>query len=158
MRWHNSMISLTRDAWLAFEKTEEILSAQHEQFGLLTGRRVRGAALAVKHGDLAEEITGPKEIQGQPAAVGGPGLDPDLAAADPKQSVAGVALLKQHLADTEVLGVASAEIRCNSSGPRSANIGFIFRITANSACLLIAIPSPTPALESPAARPAQSVS
>ena len=33
------------------------------------------------------------------------------------------------------------EIRCSSSAPRSANIGFIFRITANSACLLIAIPS-----------------
>ena len=33
------------------------------------------------------------------------------------------------------------DIRCNSSAPRSANIGFIFKITANSACLLIAMPS-----------------
>ena len=33
------------------------------------------------------------------------------------------------------------DIRCSSSAPRSANIGFIFRITANSACLLIAMPS-----------------
>ena len=31
--------------------------------------------------------------------------------------------------------------RCNSSAPRSANIGFIFRMTANSACLLIVLPS-----------------
>src|SRR6266850_6432337 len=35
----------------------------------------------------------------------------------------------------------SPEIRCSSSAPRSANIGFIFKMTANSACLLIAIPS-----------------
>src|ERR1700688_2445395 len=33
------------------------------------------------------------------------------------------------------------EIRASSSGPRSANIGFIFRMTANSAALLIAMPS-----------------
>src|SRR6478609_8240037 len=33
------------------------------------------------------------------------------------------------------------EIRCSSSAPRSVNIGFIFKMTANSACLLIAIPS-----------------
>ena len=32
-------------------------------------------------------------------------------------------------------------MRCNSSAPRSANIGFIFRMTANSACLLIVMPS-----------------
>ena len=34
------------------------------------------------------------------------GLDPDLAAAHPEQRVAGIALLEQHLADGQMLGVA----------------------------------------------------
>ena len=33
------------------------------------------------------------------------------------------------------------DIRASSSAPRSANIGFIFKMTANSAALLIAMPS-----------------
>ena len=87
---------------------EKILAPQHEQFGRLAGGRVRGAALAVEHRDLAEQIARAHEIQGQPAAVGGAGLDPDLAAADPEQGVAGIALLEQHLAGAEMLGVAKA--------------------------------------------------
>ncbi len=69
---------------------------------------VRGAALAVEHRDLAEQVARAHEIQRQPAAVGGAGLDPDLAAADPEQGIAGVALLEQHLAGREMLGVAEA--------------------------------------------------
>ncbi len=63
---------------------------------------------AVEHRDLAEQVARPHEIQGQAAAVRGPGLDPDLAAADPEQGIAGIALLEQYLAGPEVLGVAKA--------------------------------------------------
>ena len=42
------------------------------------------------------------------AAVRGPGLDADLAAADPEQGVARIALLEQRLTGREVLGVAKA--------------------------------------------------
>ena len=89
-------------------KAEEILAPQHEQFRRLAGGGVRGAALAVEHGDLAEQIAGAHEIQRQAAAVGGAGLDPDLAAAHPIQRIAGIALLEQHFADAELLGVAKA--------------------------------------------------
>ena len=42
---------------------------------------------------------------------------------------------------SQMLGVAEiGRAAVSSSVPRSANIGFIFRMTANSACLLIAIP------------------
>ena len=108
MRWHNSWISLTATRGSRSRMGEEILAPQHEQFGRLARRRVRGAALAVEHRDLAEQIARAHEIQGQPAAVGGAGLDPDLAAAHPEQGIAGVALLKQHLAEREMLGVAKA--------------------------------------------------
>ena len=63
---------------------------------------------AVEHGDLAEQIAGAHEIQRQAAAVGGAGLDPDLAASDAIQRVAGIALLEQHFAEAELLGVAKA--------------------------------------------------
>ena len=85
---------------------QKILAPQHEQFGRLARGGIGGAALAVEHRDLAEQIARPQKIQGQPAAVGGAGFDPDLAAADPEQGVAGVALLEQHLADPELLGMA----------------------------------------------------
>src|SRR3984957_3321388 len=87
---------------------EKIFAAQHEQFGRLARGGIGGAALAVEHGDLAEQIAGPEKIQGQAAAVGSPGFDADLAAADPKQGVAAVALLEQHLANAKLLGVAKA--------------------------------------------------
>ena len=118
MRWHNSSISLTATLRLALEEAEKILPPQHEQFGRLAGGGVRGAALAVEHGDLAEQIAGPHEIQRQPAAVGGAGLDPDLAAADAEQRVAGIALLEQHLADAEMLGVAEARYPLQFVGAR----------------------------------------
>ena len=108
MRWHNKLDDLDRDLRLALEMAEKILAPQHEQFGRLAGGGVRGAALAVEHGDLAEQVAGAHEIQRQAAAVGGAGLDPDLAAADPEQGVAGIALLEQHFADAELLGVAKA--------------------------------------------------
>ncbi len=108
MRWHNSWISLTATRGSRSRMAEKILPPQHEQFGRLARHRVRGAALAVEHRDLAEQFAGPEEIQRQPAAVGGAGLDPDLAAADPEQGIAGVALLEQHLAGAELLGVAKA--------------------------------------------------
>src|SRR5882757_800654 len=94
---------LDRDAGLAFEMAEKILAAQHEQFGWFAGGGIGGAALAVEHRDLAKEIAGAEEIQGQAAAVRRPGLDPDLAAADAVQGVAGIALLEQHLADAKLL-------------------------------------------------------
>jgi hypothetical protein len=98
------MISLT--ATLAFEEGEKILTPQDEQFGRLARRSIRGAVLAVEHRDLAKKIAGPQEIQGQPAAVGSAGLDPDLAAPNPEQGVAGIALLKQHFAGAQMLGMA----------------------------------------------------
>ena len=57
-------------------------------------------------GDFAEQIAGAHEIQRQAATVRRTGFDPDLAAADPEQGVAVIALLEQHLADPELLGVA----------------------------------------------------
>jgi hypothetical protein len=70
--------------------------------------RVRGAALAVEHRDLAEQVARAHEIQGQATAVGSTGLDPDLAAAHPVQGIAGIAFLKQHFAQRELPGVAKA--------------------------------------------------
>jgi multidrug efflux pump subunit AcrB len=99
---------LDRDARFTLQMAEEIFAAQHEQFGRLAGGGVGGAALAVEHGDLAEQIAGSEKIQCQPAAVGGTGFDANLAAADPEQGVAAVALLEQHLADAKLLGVAQA--------------------------------------------------
>ena len=97
---------LDRDFRLALEMTQEILTPQHEQFGRLAGGRVRGAALAVKHRNLAKEIAGAHEIQCQAAAVGRAGLDANLAAAHPEQGIAGVTLLEQDFTGIEVLGVA----------------------------------------------------
>src|SRR5712672_517952 len=97
-----------RDARLALEMAEKILAPQHEQFSRLAGGGVRGAALAVEHRDLAEQVARAHEIQGQAAAVGGAGFDPDLAAANPKQRVAAVALLEQHLAQPKLLGAAKS--------------------------------------------------
>src|SRR6266404_6504192 len=97
---------LDRDLRLALEEGEEILAPQHEQFRRFAGGGVRGTALAVENGDLAEQIAGTHEIQGQTAAVGGAGLDPDLAAADPVKRVTGVTLLEQRLAEAQLLGVA----------------------------------------------------
>src|SRR6185369_7715159 len=99
---------LDRDLRLAFEEGEEILAPQHEQFRRLAGGGVRSAALAVEHGDLAEQIARAHEIQRQSATVGSAGLDPDLAAPDPVQGIAGIALLEQHFAETELLRVAKA--------------------------------------------------
>ncbi len=97
---------------------EKILPPQHEQFGRLAGGGVRGAALAVQHRDLAEQVARTHEIQRQPAAVGGAGLDPDLAAANPVQGIAGVPLLEQHFADPELLGVAEAGNPLQFVGPQ----------------------------------------
>src|SRR6478752_747043 len=99
---------LDGDLGLAFQEGQEILAPQHEQFRRLAGGGVRGAALAVEDGDLAEQIAGAHEIQRQAAAVGSAGFDPDLAAPDAIKSIAGIALLEQHFAETELLGVAKA--------------------------------------------------
>src|SRR5579871_2645935 len=96
---------LDRDLRLALEMAEKILPPQHYQLGSLTGSRIRGTALAIEDGNLAEQIARPHEIQGQAAAIGGPGLDADLPAANPEQRIAGIALLEQHLARGHVLGV-----------------------------------------------------
>ena len=56
MRWHNSMMILIATFGSRSRKAEEILAPQHEQFEALAGSGVRGAALAVEHCDLAEEI------------------------------------------------------------------------------------------------------
>jgi hypothetical protein len=61
------------------------LAPQHEQFARFARGRVRGAALAVQHRNLAKEVARSHEIQRQPAAVGSPGLDADLAAAHSEQ-------------------------------------------------------------------------
>jgi hypothetical protein len=108
MRWHNSVMILMATLGSRSRKARKILAPQHEQFGRFAGGGVRGAALAVHDRDLAEQVAGTHEIQGQAAAVGGAGLDPDLAAADPVKRVAGVALLEQHLAEPELLGMAEA--------------------------------------------------
>src|SRR5882757_6578146 len=94
---------LDRDLRLALEEGEKVLPPQHEQFAWLTGGRIRGAALAVEHCDLAEQFAGAHEIQRQAAAVGSAGLDPDLTAANAEQGVAGIALLEQDLAERELL-------------------------------------------------------
>jgi hypothetical protein len=94
------------DPWLPLEKTEKILPPQHEQLGRLAGGRIRVAILAIEHRDFAEQIARPKKVQGQPAAVGGAGFDPDLAAAHPEQGIARIALLKKHFASVEMLGMA----------------------------------------------------
>ena len=85
---------------------EKILLPQHEQFRRLAGGGIRRAFLPIQHGDLAEEVPRPHEIQRQPAAVRGAGLDADLAATNAVQCLARVALLKQHLAGCQMLGVA----------------------------------------------------
>ena len=82
----------------ALEEAEEILAAEHEQLGRLSGRGVGGALLSVEHGDLSEQVARAHEIEGEPAAVRRAGLDADLAAPDSEQGVAGIALLEQHLA------------------------------------------------------------
>ena len=110
-------MSLIGDLRLALEIGQEIFAPQHEQLGRLGGDRIGGAALAVEHGDLAEEVAGAHEVQGQPAAVGGAGLDADLAAADAEQGIAGVALLEQNLASRQLLGVAKARNPLQFLGP-----------------------------------------
>src|SRR5450755_789155 len=97
---------LDRDLGLALEMAEKILLPQHEQLRMLARGGVRRALLPVEHGNLAEEVARPHEIQRQPAAVRRSGLDADLAPTNPVQRLAGVALLKQHLAGCQMLGVA----------------------------------------------------
>src|SRR5439155_1363919 len=97
---------------------------------------IRGAALAVEHGDLAEEITWAHEIQGQAAAVGGAGFDPDLPAPDPEQGAAGIAFLEQHLAHAQILGVAKARDSLQLVGAATAAV-----IVVLALLLIIGIPS-----------------
>src|SRR5438105_6039935 len=97
---------LDRDLRLALEMAQEILTPQHEQFGRLAGGRVRRAALAIEHCDLAKEIAGAHEIQRQPAAVGRAGLDAALAAAYLATGIPGLAFLEQDFTEAKVLGVA----------------------------------------------------
>ena len=66
-----------------------------------------GSVNAARH--LAEQVARPHEVQGQTAAVGDAGLDTDLAPAHAEQRVPRIALLEQHLAIPQMLGVA--EIR-----------------------------------------------
>src|SRR5690606_36246510 len=54
----------------------------------------------------SEQIAGTKKVQRQPRAVGGPGLDPNLAATHPEQRIAAISFLEQHLASGELLRVA----------------------------------------------------
>jgi hypothetical protein len=97
---------LDRDLRLPLEKGEEVFAPQHEQFAGFARGRVRGAALAIQYRDLAEQIARAHEVECQPAAVGGPGLDADLAAAHAEQRVARITLLEQHFAIPQMLGVA----------------------------------------------------
>ena len=69
---------LDRDARFTLQMAQEIFAAQHEQFGRLAGGGIGGAALAVEHGDLAEQIAGSEKIQRQPVAIGGTGFDVNL--------------------------------------------------------------------------------
>src|SRR5450755_4624718 len=62
----------------------------------------RDARLAL---EVAEKILAPPHEQFRRL---GAGFDPDLAAANPEQRVAAVALLEQHLAQPKLLGVAKA--------------------------------------------------
>ena len=118
MRWHSSMISLIATFGSRSRKARKSSRRSTNNSRRLAGGRVRGAALAVEHGDLAEEIAGAHEIQRQAAAVGGAGLDPDLAAADPEQRIAGIALLEQDLADARAAGCGKGRrCRCSSSAP-----------------------------------------
>ena len=87
---------------------KKVFPPQHEQFGGLACGRIGGAAVAVEHRDFAEQVARAHEIQRQPAAVGGAGFNADLPAPHPEQGVAGVALLEQHLAHAQILGVAKA--------------------------------------------------
>src|SRR5204862_6131833 len=97
---------------------EEILAPQYEQFARLAGGGIGGAALAVEHRDLAEQMAGAHEIQGPAAAVGGAGLRPDLRAAYADKRGAGIALLDQHFADPERMRRAPAGGRDQSVGPQ----------------------------------------
>ena len=108
MRWHSSAMILIA-TFGSRRGSEKIFAPQHEQFAGFARGRIRSAALAVQHRDFTEQVARPHEVQGQPAAVGGAGLDTDLAPAHAEQRVARIALLEQHLAVPQMLGVA--EIR-----------------------------------------------
>ncbi len=131
---------LDRDLRLALEEAEKVLAPQHEQFAGFAGGRIRQAALAVQHRDLAEQVARPHEVQGQTACRrrrrsrygSGPGA---RRTARPPHRPSGTA--PRHSPRCWVW--QSSDSRWSSSAPRSANIGFIFRMTANSACLLISM-------------------
>ena len=87
---------------------EKVLAAKHEQLGGFAGGGVGGSRLAIEHRDFAEQIAGSLKVQRQTRAVRGAGFNANLAAPDPEQRVALVAFLKQHLASSELLGMAQA--------------------------------------------------
>ena len=97
---------LHRDAGLALQEAEEIFAPQDEQLGRFLRGGAGGARLAVERGDLAEQVAGAEKVERQLAAGRGAGLDSNLAATDSVERVAAVALLEQHLACGEVLGMA----------------------------------------------------
>src|SRR5258708_10832534 len=96
---------LDRDLRLALKEAHEILPAQHEEFGRLARSCVRRAELRVEDGDFSEQVAGSHEIQRQATAVGGTGLNADLAAADPEQRVSGITLLEQDFTGIQMLRV-----------------------------------------------------
>src|SRR5262249_31134990 len=55
---------LDGDLGLALEEAKKVLAAEHEQFRRLAGGGVCTPALAVEHGDLAEQIAGTHEVEG----------------------------------------------------------------------------------------------
>src|SRR4051794_28013447 len=85
---------LDPDLRLAFEESEKVFAPQHEQLAGFARGRVRSAALAVQHRNLAEQVARPHEVQREAAAIGGAGLDTDLPSPHAEQRIARVALLE----------------------------------------------------------------
>ena len=142
MRWQSSAISLiaTFGSRSRCARKSSRRSTKSSVGSAAGG--IRGAALAVQYRDFAEQVARSQEIQRQPAAVGGAGLDADLAAAHAEQGVAVVAFLEQRLARREHLGVAKPGDALQLVGARDRRTArSSSRMTANSACLLIAMPS-----------------
>jgi len=108
IRLAQQLDQLDRDARLALEMGQKVFPPQHEQFGRLARGGIRGAALAVEHRDLANRSPGPRKFRVRRLPSEAPVFDPDLAAPHPEQGVTGIAFLEQHLAHTQILGVAKA--------------------------------------------------
>ncbi len=108
MRWHSSMMILIATFGSRSRKARK--SSRRSTNSSVASPAVASAVRLWPSSTATspKTIAGAHEVQGQAAAVGGAGLDPDLAAADPVKGVAGVALLEQRLAERQLLGVAEA--------------------------------------------------